>query len=112
MKITFKFETPQCHLPNVPTVTLIKIWNILYCLASTYSYCPPPCPPPLVALCLLTLPLPYPLLQRPLPPPARPPANIPTFITPSTPPSIPPVWEHVIAVLTKLPPTTAEGQNF
>ena len=46
------------------------------------------------------------------PPPARPPANIPTFITPSAPPSIPPVWEHVIAVLMKLPPTTAEGQNM
>ena len=45
-------------------------------------------------------------------PPARPPANIPTFITPSAPPSIPPVWEHVIAVLMKLPPTTAEGQNL
>ena len=36
----------------------------------------------------------------------------PTFITPSAPPSIPPVWEHVIAVLMKLPPTTAEGQNM
>ena len=46
------------------------------------------------------------------PPPARPPANIPTFITPSDPPSIPPVWEHVIDVLMKLPPTTAEGQNL
>ena len=45
-------------------------------------------------------------------PPARPPANIPTFITPSAPPSIPPVWEHVIAVLMKLPSTTAEGQNL
>ena len=44
-------------------------------------------------------------------PTARPPANIPTFVTPSAPPSIPPVWEHVIAVLMKLPPTTAEGQN-
>ena len=43
--------------------------------------------------------------------PASPPANIPTFITPSAPPSIPPVWEHVIAVFMKLPPTTAEGQN-
>ena len=52
-----------------------------------------------------------PLLQRPLPP-ARPPTNIPTFITPSAPPSIPPVWEHVIAVLIELPPTTAEGQNL
>ena len=35
-----------------------------------------------------------------------------TFITPSAPPSIPPVWEHVIAVLMKLPSTTAEGQNL
>ena len=55
-----------------------------------------------------------PPLQRPLPPPppARPPTNIPTFITPSAPPSIPPVCEHVIAVLMKLPPTTAAGQNL
>ena len=108
-------STPQRHLPSVPTLTLKKFWNLVYCLAFTSSYCPPPCPPPLVALCLLTLPLAHPLLQRPLPPPpppARPPDNIPTFITPSTPPSIPPVWEHVIAVLLKLPPTTAEGQNL
>ena len=45
-------------------------------------------------------------------PHARPPDTIPTFITPSAPPSIPPVWEHVIAVLMKLAPTTAEGQNM
>ena len=45
-------------------------------------------------------------------PTTRPTANIPTFITPSAPPSIPPVWEHVIAVLMKLPTTTAEGQNL
>ena len=45
-------------------------------------------------------------------PHARPPDTISTFITPSAPPSIPPVWEHVIAVLMKLPPTTAEGQNM
>ena len=45
-------------------------------------------------------------------PHARPPDTIPTFITPSALPSIPPVWEHVIAVLMKLPPTTAEGQNM
>ena len=45
-------------------------------------------------------------------PPARTSANIPIFITPSAPPSIPPEWEHVIAVLMKLPPTTAEGQNL
>ena len=44
-------------------------------------------------------------------PHARPPDTIPTFITPSAPPSIPPVWEHVIAVLMKLPPTTAEGHE-
>ena len=37
------------------------------------------------------------------PPPARPPDTIPRFITPSAPP---------IAVLMKLPPTTAEGQNM
>ena len=62
-----------------------------------------------MVLCLLTLPPAHPLLQRPLPPPpAMPPANIPKFITPSAPPSIPPVWEHVIAVLMKLPPTTAD----
>ena len=45
-------------------------------------------------------------------PHASPPDTIPTFITPSAPPSIPPVWEHVIAVLMKLPPNTAEGQNM
>ena len=43
---------------------------------------------------------------------ARPPDTIPTFITPSAPNIIPPVWEHVIAVLMKLPPSTAEGQNM
>ena len=64
-----------------------------------------------MALCLLTHPQAHYLLQRPLPP-ARTPTNIPTFITPSDPTSIPPVWEHVIAVLMKLPPTTAEGQNL
>ena len=31
---------------------------------------------------------------------------------PSAPPTILPVWEHVIAVLMKLPPTTTEGQNM
>ena len=45
-------------------------------------------------------------------PPTRPPAQIPTFVTPSAPPPIPPVWEHVIAVLMKLPHTTAEGQKL
>ena len=45
-------------------------------------------------------------------PPVTPSAHIPTFITPSAPHSIPPVWEHVIAALMKLPPTTAEGQNL
>ena len=107
-------STPQRHLLSIPTLTLTKIcfWNLLYSLASISSYCPPSCSPPLVALCLLTLPLAHHLLQRPLPTPARPPTNIPTFITPSAPPSIPPVWEHVIAVLMKLPPTTAERQNL
>ena len=52
------------------------------------------------------------MIQRHLPPPARLPDTIPTFITPSVPPSITPVWEHVIAVLMKMPPTTAEGQNM
>ena len=46
------------------------------------------------------------------PTPARPPDTIPTFITPSALCTIPPVWEHVIAVLMKMPPTTAEGQNM
>ena len=59
--------THQRHLPSIPTLTLIKIWNLLYCLASTSSYCPPSCPPPLVALCLLTHPPAHYLLQRPLP---------------------------------------------
>ena len=99
--------TPQCHLPSVPTLTLIKkqfFWHLLPDLASLSSYCPSSCPPPLMALCLLTPPLsPY-LLQRPLLPPARAPANIPTFFTPSAPSSIPPVWEHIIDVLMKLPP--------
>ena len=109
--------TPQRHLPSVPTLTLHKklgvyFWNLLPGLASTSSYYPPSCPPPLVTLCLLTHPLAHYLLQSPLPPPSRTPANIPTFITPSAPPSIPPVWEHVIAVLMKLPSTTAEGQNL
>ena len=44
--------------------------------------------------------------------PARPPDTIPSFITPSAPTIIPPVWEHVIAVLMKMPPSTAEGQNM
>ena len=104
-------STPQHHLPSVPTLTINLFWNLLSSLTSTSSYCPPSCPPPLVALCLLTLPLAHHLLQRPLPP-ARPPPNIPTFITPTAPPSIPPVWEHVIAVLMKLPPTTAERQKL
>ena len=45
-------------------------------------------------------------------PHAWPPDIIPTFSTPSAPPSIPPVWEHVIAVLMKPPPTTADRQNM
>ena len=106
--------TPQHHLPSIPTLTLVKtFWNLLPGLASIPSYYPPSCPPPLVALCLLTCPLAHYLLQRPPPSPARTSANIPTFIAPSAPPSIPPVWEHVIAVLMELPPTTtAEGQNL
>ena len=55
------------------------------------------------------------MIQRPLPPPpppARPPDTIPTFITPSAPPTIPHVWEHVIAVLMKMPPTIVEGHNM
>ena len=50
--------------------------------------------------------------STPPPPPARPPDTISTFITPSAPPTIPPVWEHVIAALMKMPPTTAEGHNM
>ena len=64
-------STPQRHLPSIPTLTLIIkkfFWNLLPCLASTSSYCPPSCPPPLVVLCLLTRPLAHHLLQRPLPP--------------------------------------------
>ena len=105
-------QTPQHHLSCALTLTLIiKNLNLLYCMASTSSYCPPPCPPPLVALCLLTLPLAHPC-SRGLYPPAWPPATNHTFITFSAPPSISPVWEHVIAVLMKLPPTTAEGQHM
>ena len=44
--------------------------------------------------------------------PTRPPDTIPAFITPSTPTMIPPVWEHVIAVLMKMPPSLGEGQNM
>ena len=48
----------------------------------------------------------------PPPPLPGPPDTIPTFITPSAPTNIPPVWEHVIAVLMKMHPSTAEGQNM
>ena len=44
-----------------------------------------------------------------------PPPPLPGPLTPSphlSPTTIPPVWEHVIAVLMKLPPSTAEGQNM
>ena len=99
-------SSPQHSNPN-PNF----FWNLLSSLAFTSSYYPPSCPPPLVALCLLTLPLAHPLLQRPLPP-CQAPANIPTFITPSAPPSIPPVWEHVIAVLMKLPPFYCRGTKL
>ena len=44
--------------------------------------------------------------------PASPADTIPIFITPAAPTSIPPVWEHVIAVLMKMPHSTAEGQNM
>ena len=50
--------------------------------------------------------------STPPPPPARPPDTNPTFITPSTPTMIPPVWEHVITLLMKMPPSTGEGQNM
>ena len=46
------------------------------------------------------------------PPPPLDPCQHPHLYHPLCPPSIPPVWEHVIAVLMKLPPTTAEGQNM
>ena len=42
-------------------------------------------------------------------PRVRPPDTIPTYITPSAPTVIPPVWEHVIAVLMKMP-TSVEIQ--
>ena len=107
--------TPQCHLPSVPTLTLIKIWNLLPGLASTTSYHPPSCPPPPPPPSGFVFPD-TPFGPTPPPeastPPARPPSDIPTFITPPEPPSIPPVWEHAIDVLMKLPTTTAEGQNM
>ena len=52
-----------------------------------------------------------PLLLRPLPLLPGPLTPSP-HLSPSPPPSIPPVWEHVIAVLMKLPPSTPEGQNM
>ena len=45
-------------------------------------------------------------------PPSQAPDIIPTFITPSAPIIIPPVSEHAIAVLMKMPLSTAEGQNM
>ena len=45
-------------------------------------------------------------------PHSRPHDTIHTFITTSAPTTIPAVWEHVIASLMKLPPTTAEGQDM
>ena len=51
---------------------------------------------------------PAPEACTPLPGPLTP---SPSFITPSPPPSIPTVWQHVIDVLMKLPPTTAERHN-
>ena len=64
-----------------------------------------------MALCLLTCPLAHHLLQGPLPH-YQAPCQHSHIYHPSAPTSIPPVWEHVIAVLMKLPPTTAEGQNL
>ena len=99
-------STHQHHLPSVPTLTLINfLGTFSTAWPSPSSYYPPPCPPPLVGF--PDTPSgspPAPGASTPPPPPARPPATIPTFITPSAPPSIPPVWEHVIAVLMKLPP--------
>ena len=104
-------STPQRHLPTFPTLTLKKnlepsllpglhLWLRPTTMSTTSS-----------SLVSPDTPSGSPLLQRPLTP-CQPPANIPTFITPTAPPSILPVWEHVIAVLMKLPPTTAEGQNL
>ena len=43
--------SPQCHLPSVPTLTIIikNFWNLLSGLASTSSYYPSSCPPLLMA---------------------------------------------------------------
>ena len=40
------------------------------------------------------------------------PEDHPHIYHPSAPATIPPVWGHVIAVLMKMPPTNAEGQNM
>ena len=47
--------------------------------------------------------------SNPPPPPARPPDTMPTPISPTV---LPPIWEHVIAVLMKMPASTEEGQNM
>ena len=44
--------------------------------------------------------------------PCQTPCQHPHIYHPPSPPTIPPVWEHVIDILMKLPPTTAEGQNM
>ena len=96
-----KPQPPKCFLRN-----------FLYCQAPPSTYYTPPCPPPPSGL--VSPDTPSGLLHAPevSTPHARPPDTIPTFITPSATPTIPPVWEHVIAVLIKLPPTTTEGQNM
>ena len=48
----------------------------------------------------------------PPPPPCQDHCHTPNLYHPTDPTSIPPIWEHVIAVLMKLPSTTAEGQNL
>ena len=70
-----------------------------------------------MALCLLTLPLAHHPLQRPLPPPPPPPplqapCQHPHIYHTLCPSLHSPCMGTVIAVLMKLPPTTAEGQNL
>ena len=106
--------TPQRHLPSVPTLTLTKSFFGTFSLAwslhlATTPPVMPTTPDGLVSPDTSSVTLPLTEDHTPL---ARAPANIPTFITPSASSSIPPVWEHVIAVLMKLPSTTAEGQNL
>ena len=104
---------PQCPIPSVPTLTLkLFLRNFLYCLAP-YLWLPPhTMSTPPSGLVSPDHPSGSPPAPEASTPPARSPDTIPTFITPSAPITIPPVWEHVIAVLMKMPPTTAEGQNM